>query len=266
MTDPIDVYSELRARYPKEAYALMFEVRNATGFEGSRSADALVMGLYPSRGLELEGFEFKAARADWLSELNNPAKAEEISQYCDRWWIVATKPGIVKKADLPPTGGLLSPGKKGLRIQVRAPQLETRKSLNRGFTASIFREVQRQTSNEQWIEKEVDRQVDMRLSQSNLESRLARERTRVEKEQDARVLLEQKIRAFESASGCQMHPWQGEEVFQGIGEIVKIVMDGGVPLADIRRRAEGVAQGLAGAQARIASALEVLGELERSDT
>ena len=47
--------------------------------------------VWPSRGLYLHGFEIKVHRNDWLRELKNPAKAEEIAGYCHFWWVVATR-------------------------------------------------------------------------------------------------------------------------------------------------------------------------------
>ena len=65
--------SELQAalvkRHPPEAWALCFEVGDATGGGHTRWADAVAMSLWPSRGLHLHGFEIKASRSDWVKEL-----------------------------------------------------------------------------------------------------------------------------------------------------------------------------------------------------
>jgi hypothetical protein len=58
----------LAARYCAPAWAIFYEVANATGANGSRYADAVAMSLYPSRGLELHGFEVKKSRWDWVRE------------------------------------------------------------------------------------------------------------------------------------------------------------------------------------------------------
>ena len=47
------------------------------------SGDAVIMSLWPSRGLELHGVEIKVSRADWKREAADPAKAEAIAAYCD---------------------------------------------------------------------------------------------------------------------------------------------------------------------------------------
>lgn len=59
----------LRQKFPAQEYALFFEVRSATGFPGRlRSADALAMSLWPSRGLELHGFEIKVSLQKVLTD------------------------------------------------------------------------------------------------------------------------------------------------------------------------------------------------------
>lgn len=66
----------------------MEHVRDAAGFNVTRTADVLALGLWPSRGNELHGFEVKVSRADWRKELAQPEKAEGWCQIVDRWWIV----------------------------------------------------------------------------------------------------------------------------------------------------------------------------------
>lgn len=92
----------MRRRFPPEAYALLFEVPNGTGSAKSRSADAMTVSLWPSRGLEVGGYEFKSNRSDWLRELKNPEKAESFHQFCDKWYLVTTDK--VAKADEIPSG------------------------------------------------------------------------------------------------------------------------------------------------------------------
>lgn len=86
------IVEALRKRYPEPAYALITEVRNSTGYARSRTgyADAIAMGCWPSRGLDVQGFEFKTDRGDWLREWKNPIKADQFVKYCDYWWVVIT--------------------------------------------------------------------------------------------------------------------------------------------------------------------------------
>lgn len=129
----------LRKRYPMPEWVLMEEVRDAAGFQSNRSADAIAMNTWPSRGLEINGFEIKASRSDWLRELKDPAKAEAIAAYCDRWWIVAVS-DIVKPDELPVGWGLLELKPNGSLREIRlAPKREDVKLLNRTFVAAMMR-------------------------------------------------------------------------------------------------------------------------------
>jgi len=135
-----DIRNQMRVRYQQPEHALFFEVRNSTGFNGNRSADALAMDMYPSRGLAVHGFEIKVSRADFLKELKEGAKAEAIAQYCNHWWLVA--PAEVLRGDLPMGWGWLKPTEKGLRIEKAAPAQEA-VAIPNTFLASILRSANR---------------------------------------------------------------------------------------------------------------------------
>lgn len=138
-----ELFDLLRLRYPSQAYALFREVQSATAYQGRQRADAVAMGLWPSRGLDVIGFEFKMSRADWLRELKDPDKAEEIFQFCDRWYLVAGEPGVVKAGELPSTWGLLVVHGGKLVEEVEAPKLDA-KPMAREFVASVLRRAQQE--------------------------------------------------------------------------------------------------------------------------
>ncbi|MFN4169979.1 MAG: hypothetical protein ACK4HD_16840, partial [Pannonibacter phragmitetus] len=101
-----DIRAAMSKRWTQPEYALMWEVGSSTGAGPSRYADAVIMSLWPSRGLELHGVEIKVSRSDWKREAADPKKAEAIARYCDRWY-VHTPPGIVDDlSGLPPAWGL----------------------------------------------------------------------------------------------------------------------------------------------------------------
>lgn len=134
-----DIAAAMRKKYSADAYALLFEVGNSTGFQCSRHADAICMSLWPSRGLDVSGFEFKASRTDWQKELKDPAKAEAILQYCDFWWLVIASPEIVKAGELPSGWGLMSLNGRGtLDVVTPAARLNA-KQWPREFIAAILR-------------------------------------------------------------------------------------------------------------------------------
>lgn len=136
------LFARLKKRYDAPEYAIFPNVQNTTEFSRQRrEADAIAMGLWPSRGMEVLGFEIKSYRNDWLSELRKVKKSAAIQKYCHRWWIVAANKDIVKleAGELPPTWGLMVPrGKNQLVTIVDAPLLEP-DPLDRGFIAAILR-------------------------------------------------------------------------------------------------------------------------------
>ena len=134
-----DVYRVIKQRHAPPEWACFPGVRSQTGYAKNRkrTADAVAMSLYPSRGLEVHGFEIKVSRSDWLRELKQPEKAEEIAAFCDRWWIVAP-PGVVQMEELPKTWGLYEVKGDSIRAKVKAPVNEA-KLLDRSFFASLMR-------------------------------------------------------------------------------------------------------------------------------
>jgi len=133
-----NIRAALRKRYAPPAWSFMEEVGNAAGHAKSRSADAIAMSVWPSRGLELHGFEIKVSRKDWLTELKNPAKADPIAAYCDRWWIVVDSDTIVRDGELPRTWGLLVL-RNGTLVTVREAEKRKPKVMDRSFLAVLLR-------------------------------------------------------------------------------------------------------------------------------
>ena len=141
-----DVVNALAKRYPDPEWAFFPQVRNSTGFASSlRTADAIAMNLWPSRGLEMHGFEVKTSRSDWLNELKNPEKADSIAKYCDRWWLAVAggygeehAESIVQAGELPAAWGLLSMHGEQLRCDKEAPKLDAI-PLDRTFMAALLR-------------------------------------------------------------------------------------------------------------------------------
>lgn len=130
--------SALAVTFPAPKWALLFEVQDATGMRATRSADAIAMGLWPSVGLHLHGFEIKSSRADWRRELKDPTKALAIQKFCDRWWLVAADSGIVRLDELPPTWGLMAMYDGRLRVVRAAPVLDP-VTMSRPFLAALLR-------------------------------------------------------------------------------------------------------------------------------
>ncbi len=220
LTEP-QVMVALRERYATPGYALLPQVRNRTGFSSTvRTADALVMSLYPSRGLDLHGFEIKVSRSDWLVEKKNPAKAEEIARFCDRWWLVVGDESIVAAGELPPTWGLLVPRKGGGLFQkVEAPKLDAA-PMSREFMASIMRstaDAQKDYVARAEIAVELAEAREAgRLAAMNTGDALALQQITVRRDQLVTMLDD-----FEAASGVKIAAWNAGE----IGEAVRKVLE-----------------------------------------
>ena len=133
-----EIMLALRARFAAPEFAFFSELSSGTGTHHRRTADAVAMNTWPSRGLEFIGFEIKVHRSDWLRELEQPEKAEEIASRCDRWYVVVSDDGIVRPGELPPTWGLMVPRGKGLVVTKEAPKLEP-KEWGRPFVAALLR-------------------------------------------------------------------------------------------------------------------------------
>lgn len=141
MTDMTEreVLRLLRERHPAPAWGFLEHVANGTGRHQGRTADAVAMSLWPSRGLELHGFEVKVYRSDWLRELKDPAKADEIATRCHRWWVVAGDDSIVAQGDLfPQTWGLMVVREGAIVVAREAPLVEPQ-PLDHVFLAAILR-------------------------------------------------------------------------------------------------------------------------------
>jgi hypothetical protein len=212
-----DLLAVLSKRYPDPEWAFLVQVRNGTGYSRTtRTADAIALNCYPSRGMELHGFEVKVTRSDWLRELAKPDKSESIQSYCDRWWIVVPE-GIVKEGELPPTWGLLElpDGKTKLKLTVDAPKLEA-KPLDRSFVASVLRSAARTEVSDPMLERaraegyEQAKEAAERYGNRRLETKKA--------ELDR---LQREVAEFERRSGVKIRGWHRKH----IGDAVKVVVD-----------------------------------------
>lgn len=168
------IRAAMRMLFKQPEWSLMFEVPNATGGAANRYADAVAMSLWPSRGLELHGFEIKVSRSDWRNEGKKPEKAEAIAKYCDRWFVVAP-PGVVPLEELPPAWGLKT--YDGKWKTERDAQKTDAATISRPFLAALLRRgcgglsegeiaallEQRDQQREKLYQERVDREVDRRL-------------------------------------------------------------------------------------------------------
>lgn len=216
------LYSALTVKYPAPEWLLLPQVRSDAGFGTTmhpvRTADAIAMNTWPSRGLTVLGFEIKVSRSDWLRELKQLDKADPIIRFCDRWFIVAPA-GIVKDAELPAAWGLITPHGKGLRIVSDGERLPA-EPLDRGFVAAMFRRAMDVRPDTAQLKAEYERGAAAAREHNlspNGEAELHHLRRELER-------VQANCAAFEQASGVRITGYQGGR----IGDAVKEVLGGRV--------------------------------------
>lgn len=218
------IRAAIHDRYRPPEWAILFEVRNTTGFSRLiRSADAIAMSLYPSRGLELIGFEFKRSRSDWLNELRNPDKSCAIQRYCDRWMLAVSDEKIVQPGELPATWGLLVPRGKKFACKVEGERLKG-EPIDRNFLASIMRNIHTGSVDK----KAIDAAAAIVVEKETLRCRELHEVELLRRERQFNDLKSEVV-TFENASGVKINNWDA----RAVGEAVRFVLAGGV---ETRRR------------------------------
>lgn len=247
------LFGRIRHQFPSPVYATLRGVQDATGATSARTADAIAMGCWRSRGLHLHGFEIKASRRDWLRELKDPSKAEQIARFCDRWWLVAADESIVHAGELPEPWGMFVPADKGngLRV-VREAALLNPLPLPRSFLAAVLRRTVEQHAPERDIERAVNDAVAVAREH---------ERTLAASSAAARYdLLREQVDGFEAASGLSV---RGDTWTHGaIGHAVKALVDAmaarryqSQPFANARERLTRALEAIDGAEAAFVEAV-----------
>jgi len=192
-----DLLNRLAKKHPAPAWAFLTQVRNGTGYgRRTRTADALAMSLWPSRGLELHGFEVKSHRSDWLHELKTPEKAEEIAQYCHRWWIVA-EDDVVETTEIPPTWGLMVPKGHGLTV-VKAAELQDAEVPTYPFLGALLRNAEQSMVPRESIQDDLDASHKRGKDEGEWRTKQLR---------DDYAQLQKQVAEFELASGVKLGRW-----------------------------------------------------------
>jgi hypothetical protein len=209
-----EVIAKLERKYAPPSWGFFTEVKSSVGF-GERRADGIAVAMWRSLGLEIHGFEVKCSRSDWLAELKDAGKSDEIFKYCNRWWIVLGDASIVRDGELPPTWGLQVPDGRGLKIRVKAPKLAP-VPLTVHFIAEILRRHFDSMKRPEQLQQEYQRGLEAGKAQATPYD------LKYEAEQAKK--LKKRLEDFEKASGVKVDHWKdaGE-----IGQAVKLVMDCG---------------------------------------
>jgi len=206
------VLDRLTYLFPETSHVILRGVRNATGFPRQvRTADALVLSTWPSRGLWMAGVEVKISKSDYRKELEDPTKAHEFHRFC-HFWYVATPKGLLDGLVIPETWGHIEVQKDRAKV-VKTPIQQTPIPITMAFLCSILRQV-----SEGYISKET------------LNTRIAEEAERQNKRLKEHLEYEYKklkenVEHFENLSGVKLaKSWE----LCNIGPAVRFVVNSGL--------------------------------------
>jgi hypothetical protein len=221
----------LRSKFSDSRYLFMEEVRDATGFEAGRSADAVAIGMYRTVGQLLWGFEIKVSRSDWLHELQQPEKSESFLRYCDRFALVVSDQNIVLPGELPEPWGMLAPIESQMKLSAegedqKLPNLQWVKECpalcplppDRVFLCAIlsaatqFSMQERKRMERRWHDDGYEKGYQAGQSRTG-ESRLRNELESLRKT----------VHEFQDASGIEIDRYYGGK---RLGELVQLAKDG----------------------------------------
>ena len=206
-----EIIAILRKRYASPEWAFFPEIPDGTGSTKSRTADAIAVNCWPSRGLEVHGFEVKRSRPDWLREMKNPEKADAFIPFCDRWWLVLDDDSHVLPGELPPNWGILSVKGGKVRVKMDAPKLSPQ-PMSRTFITSLLRRAAEANDPSQEIRAAYNKGYQEGTTHAPPD---------LQHYEHKITALEEMIRKFEEASGVRLLTW-GDS--RKIGEAVRKVM------------------------------------------
>lgn len=211
----------LLKKFPAAEYALMSEVRDGAGFNASRSADFLAMGLWPSRGLDMIGIERKSFRNDWLSELKKPEKAENIYQYCDRWYLLTDNENVAKIEEIPVNWGWMHINIEGkLRVIKEATKLNP-KPISRSFLACLLK---RAACKDGYVTQE---SIQSRLEEAKEKGIQERDRINATLSEKFNTIVKE-VKEFEETTGIKLLNPRWGDSGKKTGEAVKFILEGGI--------------------------------------
>lgn len=232
-----DVMEALVKRWPPAEYVHIPEAPMSSDRQG-RKLDLVVVSMWKSRGLALDGVEIKVSMSDWKRELEGytdgsgkfhggPDKAEWWWHHVNRFWIAAPAEIAKKiKPQLPPTWGLLSVNDGGTaRVLVAAPVNRKREDFTWGETVGLLRALNGTSTNM------LHREFQRGRSEGYEEAQKALSNGRADRAAESRLTyanqradqLQEAIKAFEETSGIKISQYPHEA--GNIGSIVALVRE-----------------------------------------
>ncbi len=200
----------LRTRLTTEGYEVIPQVGSGTGAAYRRTADALAVQTWPSRGIAFTGVEYKRTVADFRRELAEPEKADEIARFCDYWVILAPK-GIVSESELPHAWGLWEI-KNDKLYRTKQPEKQDAKAPTHTFVAAILRAAAKASP--------VFKAAESAKAKAYEDGRKAEQSVRAH-ELERYKTLQGKVQEFENASGLRIeHGWDLEKLGRDVRQYI----------------------------------------------
>lgn len=230
------ILEALGATYESDAYAFLSQLRNGTGYDKSaRTADAIAMCLWPSRGLEIEGYEIKVSKSDWKAELAEPSKADEFFKYCDRWWLITPK-DLIDVKELPIGWGLKEFDGTKIKIKVQAERNKKPLAPDRLLLGSILRNFCKNTVARDAIKSLLHAEYEK--GEKHATSNLSYQERELRK-------LHEKVHIFEKETGLSFEDWKYDA--KKLGVAVRQVLEGRhvtakEKLLKLKEKAENIAK------------------------
>lgn len=216
------VIEAIRRRYIPDAqvpeWVLLEQVRNQQGFGGRdpiRTFDALMIGLWESRGHPIHGFEVKVSKGDWKRELKAPDKADPLVRHVTHWWVAAPS-GVVDPSTLPDGWGLQVTDGKRLRTVREATRREAQPP-TWSMVAAILKRAAEQVTGEARLRAEYQR--GRKDGRDEMENGYVIQGLREERDR-----LKAQVAAFEAAAGLTFPTFSPERASK-LGAAVRMVLD-----------------------------------------
>lgn len=203
----------LRAKFDRQQYALLFDVPDAVSLAQKRRIDAIAFGLWASGGQEIQGFELKVSRSDWLRELKQVDKADPFIALCDRFWLVTADNKIAKDDEIPACWGWMAATKAGLRVQRPARRLPgCGDAVPRSFVLGVMRKLQESMLSSPDVQAVIDERVKIIQDRKQSDIEFATKDLRRARDEALKA-----VKDFEEISGINLMSWR----WGNVAEIVK---------------------------------------------
>lgn len=213
----VNLMDLIRKRHDGPAWIVIDEVGNGTGSHVSRHADAVAIGIWPSQGYEIHGYEIKVSRSDVQKELRDPSKADAVGKFCDYWWLAIADEKMIDGLTIPPTWGILAPRARVLRAIRKAPKRADVTPINRSFFAALTRRVV-----SGWVPRSEHNALKERAKEEAKKELQEERRWDKESAESELANLKQQIKEFEELSGVEVPKrWQGGNIGRAVATVLR---------------------------------------------